>query len=284
MSQKKLDNQTGNQNQPGLINRLKEIAQERPELFLSPLLFVIIVAGWELGVDILDVPRIVLPAPSDIVKSLSVLVERGNLARHFGVTLYETLAGFFLGSVTGLFLGAIVSQFRIVEKTLYPYIIAFQTLPKVAIAPIIIIWAGYGYNSKIIITGMIAFFPLLVNTIVGLNATDPEYIDMLTAFTASNWEIFSKVKVPMALPFIFAGLDIAGILSVIGAIVGEFVGAREGLGYLILYRNFQLDMPGVFAILLILSLMGIGMHLILAWTHKKIVFWEKPESERVVGA
>ena len=264
--------------------RVANAARERPELILSPILFVIIVGGWELIVRILEVPRIVLPAPSAIVRSLYNIATEGELLRHFGITLYETVAGFFLGGITGLLLGALVSQYRIVEKTLYPYIVAFQTLPKVAIAPIIIIWAGYGYSSKIIITAMIAFFPLLVNTIAGLHSTEPEYVEMLSAFTASKWQIFRMVKVPMALPFIFAGLDIAGVLSVIGAIVGEFVGARAGLGYLILIRNFNLDMPGVFAILIVLSMMGIGIHLIISWLQKRVVFWAKPEVERVVGA
>lgn len=268
----------------GLLGRMVESIRERPELVLSPVLFVVVVGGWELAVKVFEVPRIVLPAPSAIVTSFFNLATKGDLARHFGITLYETVAGFLLGSIAGLLLGALVSQFRLVEKTLYPYIVAFQTLPKVAIAPIIIIWAGYGLTSKIIITAMIAFFPLLVNTIVGLNSTDPIYIEMLSAFTASRWQIFRIVKVPMALPFIFAGLDIAGVLSVIGAIVGEFVGARAGLGYVILIRNFNLDMPGVFAILIVLSLMGIGIHLIIIWLQKRVVFWAQPEIERVIGA
>lgn len=266
------------------VKKIYKLAKERPETILSPLLFIVVIGGWELIVRILEIPRIVLPAPTEIVEALFLSVVERRLLFHFGITLYETLAGFFIGAVTGLFLGTIVAQFPLVEKTLYPYIVAFQTLPKVAIAPIIIIWAGFGYTSKIIITAMIAFFPLLVNTIAGLHSTQPEYIEMLRGYSASRWQIFRMVEVPMALPFIFAGLDIAGILSVIGAIVGEFVGARAGLGYVIMYRNFQMDMPGVFAILIVLSLMGIGVHLFFAWLQKKVVFWTRPETERVVGA
>lgn len=268
----------------GRVERAMLTIRERPELVLSPVLFVVVVGGWELAVRLLEVPRIVLPTPSAIAVSFFNLMTEGDLPRHFGITLYETVAGFFLGSISGLMLGALVSQFRLVEKTLYPYIVAFQTLPKVAIAPIIIIWAGYGLTSKIIITAMISFFPVLVNTIVGLNATDPAYIEMLASFTASRWQIFRIVKVPMALPFIFAGLDIAGVLSVIGAIVGEFVGARAGLGYVILIRNFNLDMAGVFAILVVLSMMGIGIHLIINRLQRRVVFWAQPEVERVIGA
>ncbi len=268
----------------GLRQRLSATVRERPELILSPLLFILVVGGWELAVNIFDIPRIVLPAPSAIANSFVELSSEGDLLMHFSITLYETIAGFLLGSITGLILGVLVSQFRIVEKTLYPYIVAFQTLPKVAIAPIIIIWAGYGLTSKVIITAMIAFFPVLVNTIVGLNSTDPIYVEMLASFTASRWQIFRLVKVPMALPFIFAGLDIAAVLSVIGAIVGEFVGARAGLGYLILIRNFNLDMAGVFSILIVLSLMGISLHLIINWLQRRVVFWAQPEVERIIGA
>ena len=269
---------------PGFLSRTSSAIRERPELLLSPLLFVVIIGGWELTVRILDIPRIVIPAPSAVAVSLYNLAVHGDLLRHFKVTLFEVLAGFTLGATAGLVLGGLVSQFRIVEKTLYPYIVAFQTLPKVAIAPIIVVWVGFGLTSKIIIAAMIAFFPLLVNTIVGLQSTDPAYIEMLTSFTASKWKIFKMLKVPMALPFIFAGLELAGILAVIGAIVGEFVGARAGLGYLILIKNFNLDMAGVFAVLIVLSMMGISIHLIISKLHKRIVFWAKPEPEKIIGA
>jgi NitT/TauT family transport system permease protein len=268
----------------GIWKRLRILVSQRPEIILAPLLFIVIIAGWEWVVKLLEIPRIVLPAPSRIVRAIITMFTERNLAFHFGITLYETLAGFLIGGITGLLLGALVSQFPLVEKTLYPYIVAFQTLPKVAIAPIVVIWFGFGLASKVIITAMIAFFPLLVNTIAGLLSTEPEYVEMMTGFSASRWQIFRFVKIPMALPFIFAGLDIAGIMSVIGAIVGEFVGARAGLGYVIMYRNFQMDMPGVFAVLIVLSAMGIGIHLIINWLNKKVVFWSKPELERVVGA
>jgi len=210
-----------------------------------------------------------------IIKSLILLFKTGDLLYHFWITLFETLSGFAIGGLLGLVLGILIAQFPLVERTMYPFMVAFQSIPKIAIAPIIIIWAGYGLESKIIITALISFFPLMVNTVAGLQATSSEYSDMLTSFTATKWQIFKMVKFPMALPFIFAGLDMAGVMSVIGAIVGEFVGAKAGLGYVILYRQFQLDMPGVFAVLILLSLLGISIHLVISSLQKKIVFWEK---------
>ena len=167
-------------------------------------------------------------APSAIARSLWRGLLRASSCWHFGVTLYETLVGFLLGSIFGLVLGALIGSSRSLETTLYPYVVAFQTLPKVAIAPIIVIWFGYGVASKIVITATIAFFPLLANTIVGLRAVPEEQIELMVAFTASRWQIFRMVRMPQALPYIFVGPRRGIVLSVIGAIVGEFVGAQAG--------------------------------------------------------
>jgi NitT/TauT family transport system permease protein len=141
----------------------------------------------------------------------------------------------------------------------------------------------YGLSSKIIITAAIAFFPLLANTIVGLRSAPAEQIDMLRAHTATEWQIFRMARLPQALPFIFVGLDVAIVLSVIGAIVGEFVGAKEGLGFLILQMNFNFDMAGVFAVLLILSLIGVGLHLLMMTIQRRVLFWANSNQIHVTG-
>ena len=266
------------------MSRLRARLAARPEIPLAILLFVVVIAGWELPVRIFDVPKIVLPAPSSVAVAIWHGMHDGDMLRHFAVTFYETIAGFVLGSIFGLVLGGLIGQFPLLERTLYPYVIAFQTLPKVAIAPIIVIWFGYGVSSKIIIAATIAFFPLLANTIVGLRATPVEQIELMVAFTATRWQIFRKARLPQALPYIFVGLDVAVVLSVIGAIVGEFVGAQAGLGYLILQRNFHMDMAGVFAILIVLSLMGIGLHLIVNRIQRRVVFWMESGADMVIGA
>ena len=254
------------------------------EVILSIALFVAIIGGWELLVRLFDVPKIVVPTPSSVAIALWQGVAHGDLLQHFWVTFFETMAGFVLGAAFGLVLGALIGQFPLLERTLYPYVVAFQTLPKVAIAPIIVIWFGYGMTSKVVITATIAFFPLLANTIVGLRAAPQEQIELMVAFTASRWQIFKMARLPQALPYIFVGLDVAIVLSVIGAIVGEFVGSQAGLGYLILQRNFSMDMAGVFAILVVLSLMGIGLHLLVNRIQRRVVFWMEPAHDRVIGA
>ncbi len=255
----------------------------QPEIGLAILLFVVVVGCWEGAVRLFDIPKIVLPSPSAVGAALWLGLST-DFPHHFAVTFFETLGGFVLGAAGGLILGVLVGQSRLMERTVYPYIVAFQTLPKVAIAPIIVIWFGYGMSSKIVITATIAFFPLLANTIVGLRAAPQDQIELLVAFTASRWQVFRLARLPQALPYIFVGLDVAIVLSVIGAIVGEFVGAQAGLGYLILQKNFNMDMAGVFAILIVLSVMGIGLHLVVNAIQRRVVFWMDSSSDKVMGA
>lgn len=256
----------------------------KPELPLSALLFVIFIGGWELAVRALEVTPLLLPTPSAVAVSLWEGLRNNTFTHHLGVTFYETIAGFLLGAGLGLIMGAVIAQFRLVERTLYPYIVAFQTIPKVAIAPLFVIWFGYGLTSKIVITATIAFFPVLANTVVGLRSVPGDQLELLKAFTASRWQVFRMARVPHALPYIFVGLDVSIVLSVIGAIVGEFVGAQAGLGYLILQRTFSMDTAGMFAILILLSAMGLGLHWLVHAIQRKVVFWAEDERQRISGA
>ena len=247
--------------------------------FLAALVFLALVGIWELLVRLLDVSALIVPPPSAVVRSLLEMLATQSFWTNFGVTFFETMAGFAIGAALALLLGGFVGQFRWLEQTLYPYVVAFQAVPKVAIAPIIVIWFGYGLSSKVVIAATIAFFPVLANTIVGLRSVPREQIDMLLSFTGSQWQVFRMAKVNHALPYVFAGLDISIMMAVIGAIVGEFVGAQAGLGYMIMQRNFSMDAPGTFAILIILSAMGIALHSVVQWVRRLVVFWvdESPE-------
>jgi NitT/TauT family transport system permease protein len=266
------------------LHRLRRAVKQKPQIVLAPLVFVLLIIVWEATVNIFNIPQLILPAPSAVAQSLYNGFASGSLLKNAGITLSETLGGFVVGALLGFILAVLISQFPLLESTLYPYIIAFQTLPKVSIAPIIVIWFGYGLSSKIVITATMAFFPLLANTLAGLRASEKEQRDLLTAFTASSFQIFWKLKIYIALPYIFVGLDLAIILAVIGAIVGEFVGSFGGLGYLILQRNFELDVAGMFAIFIVLSLIGTILHLTVQYIQKRVVFWTEIESERVIGA
>ena len=172
-----------------------------------------------------------------------------------------------------------------------PYVVAFQTLPKLAIAPLFIIWFGYEIESKIFLAGLVAFFPLLVNTMVGLRSADQDQLDLLRSLSASRWTTFRKLQFPNALPFIFAGFEIAVVFSLLGALLGEFVGAgmcmwggkgQCGLGVLLMQMSFAADTTGTFAILVLLSMIGLAMHKAVHFVKKRVLFWA-PETEQTTG-
>jgi NitT/TauT family transport system permease protein len=243
------------------------------EMVQSILLLVGLLAVWELTVDWLEVSPILLPPPSAVAISLFNGLKSGLLVKHFGVTFFETVGGFLLGSVTGLLGGGLIAQSRTIERLLYPYVIAFQTVPKVAIAPLIVIWFGYGLSSKVVIAATLAFFPVLANTIVGLRSVPAEQLELMAAFMSTRSQTLWKVQMPQALPFILVGLDVGAVLAVIGAVVGEFVSAKEGLGFQILQSGFSLDTAGVFAVLVLLAVMGIAIHLAMGLLRKKVLYW-----------
>ena len=256
---------------PGLFVR------DRPPVLLIPLVFVVFIGSWEWVVRAWNIPEFLVPAPSTVAGALWRGLRSGLYVANFSVTLSEALLGFLIAAVAGIAMGAVIAQFRVLEQTFYPYLVALQTLPKIAIAPLIIVWFGFGISSKIIVAATVAFFPVLVNVIVGLKTIDPAKLDLMRSLRASRWQTFRLVTFPNALPFVFAGLDIAVVFSVLGAIVGEFVGAQKGLGNLILQFNFSLDIAGVFAVLILLSVMGVALHLAMQAVQKRLIFWAEPD-------
>ena len=260
-----------------LIDDPVEVVRARPQLVLVPAVFVAGIALWEWAVRQWGVPAFIAPPPSAVWRSLVGGLRTGLYVEHFLVTLWEALAGFGIAAVSGIVLGALVAQSRLVERTVYPYLVALQTLPKIAIAPLIIVWAGFGLSSKVIIAALVAFFPVLVNVIVGLKTVEPAKIELMRSLRASRWQTFRLVTFPNALPFVFAGLDIAVVFSVLGAIVGEFVGAQQGLGNLILQFNVSLDIAGVFAVMILLAVLGIALHLVMQVIERRVIFWAQPD-------
>ena len=246
-------------------------------LALTVVFFLGSMALWEGAVRGLEVPPFILPAPSAVAVALWRGLASGLYLRHFWYTLVETLLGFLLGSALGFGLGTAVAMSRWVEYFLYPYIVMFQSLPKIALAPLIVIWFGLGLASKVVNAGLVAFFPLLVNTLVGLRSADEDRVSLMRSLAATNRQIFWMLRLPNALPFVMAGLDIAMIFALIGAIVGEFIGANAGLGMLIQSMNFTMDVSGQFSVLLVLSFVGLGLSRGIQLIRRRVLFWDPSE-------
>ena len=251
----------------------------------SVALFIVFLLIWEFGVRIAEIRALILPPPSAIlqalVKGLTVSpFARDSYILHTLVTASEALLGLAIGATAGVAVGVAVAQSRRVERLLLPYILAIQSLPKVALAPLFIIWLGYGIQSKVWIVILLTFFPLLINTIAGLRSVDGDMLDMARAAGGSKWSTFRRVSLPMSLPYIFAGLDMAVVYSVVGAIVGEFVGASRGLGLLIQQMTTVMDTQGMFSVFIMLSLMGILFSLALKIVRRRVLFWAPSERIR----
>ncbi len=264
---------------------LRTLLTARPEYLLSPLLLIAVLGLWEGVVRLFSIPSFILPRFSTVAIALWSGLDTGLKARdgywlHTGVTLAEVLLGFVIGSAIGLLLGVIIAQSRLLEATIRPYITAFQSLPKVAVAPIIVLWFGYNMSSKVIIVCLLTFFPLLVTSLAGFKSVDTDRIDLLRSLSATPWQIFWKVRFPSALPYIFAGLDIAIVFAVVGAIVGEFVGAQVGLGVLIMQMNASMDVAGSFSVFIVLALVGIALSRILRAIERRVLFWAPAETAR----
>ncbi len=241
------------------------------EYLLPVATLALLVLLWEVAVRLFKVPTFVLPAPSLIAKE--GWAHRAHFPRHTWTTLWEALAGFGLSIAIGVPLAVLIAASRLLRNTIYPLLVISQSVPKVAIAPLIIIFLGIGETPKILIGFLVAFFPIVVDTATGLNAVPPELIDLSRSLKASRFQEFVKIRFPTAVPFIFSGLKVAVALSVVGAVVGEFVAADKGLGYLIVVTTSFWKTPLAFAALVLLSLMGIILFALVALVEKICFRW-----------
>lgn len=242
---------------------------------LGTLPFLLGLAVWfALGALDLQSIRYVIPAPWQVGVALWDDIFSGAILLHLETTLLEVFWGLLWASISALVLGTVIGSSPLLERTLYPLIVFFQAVPKVALAPLWLVAFGFGIGSKVALSAMVAFFPLLVGVIVGLKATRRDELELMRSLRATRWQLFRKVRVPRAIPSVFGGLEVAVIFALIGAVVGEFVGARAGLGFLIQLRSSRLDLPGVFSPLIILSLIGLALDLGTKLLGKKLMTWE----------
>ena len=241
---------------------------------LYPLLGVaVMLALWQLYVSAFGVNRIVLPGPLDIARAAGA--NWWLLMRETWPTFLESVLGFALAVVIGIPVAVCVASSRVLNLTLYPILIATQSVPKVAVAPIILVWFGLGLQSKLVIAFLVAFFPIVVDTATGMRATPAGLIELARSLRATSLQIFLKVQFPAALPSIFAGAKVAVTLAVIGAVIGEFVGSLNGLGNLLLSANSQLDSPLAWAALVWLSVLGIVLFAAVVAVERLVMPWSE---------
>jgi len=196
------------------------------------------------------------------------------------VTLEEVLVGFAIALVSGVLLAGLIHMSRTLERVIYPSVIASQTIPIIVIAPLLLIWVGYGMQHKVIVVALISFFPIVVNTVDGLRSADPDMINLLRTLGANRWQVFAKAQIPSCLPFMFSGIKVAITVSVIGAVIGEWVGSSEGLGYLAIRSQSQFLSERVWAATVLMALMGISLFAIAALLERLLLPWHHNQRRR----
>jgi len=263
---------------PGRAAR-KSWARRHREHLISALLVVVTVGVLETGSRGGWIDPVIFPSPSAVLNALRNGFSGGLYWPNLWSTVYSTIAGFGLAMVVGLTLGGLLASVASVERVLYPYIVAFQSTPKIAIAPLIIIWFGFGQMSKVTIVMVCSFFPIVVNTMEGLRLREAERLELGVALGATRWQLFRYIRLPGSMPYVFAGLQVASVFALLGAVVAEFIGARSGLGVVLLMQQAQFDVPGVYAVLLLLMCLGLVVSFGTKRIERRVTFWARERDD-----
>ncbi|NPV66648.1 MAG: ABC transporter permease [Anaerolineae bacterium] len=255
---------------------MRALLNTRGGRLLPPLIFgLLLIVLWEAIYRSGLYPPFLVPAPAEVGGRLLSALADGTLLRHALVTLQAVLLGLFLGAGTALVLGYLIARSLLLERALTPYIVALQAVPTVAIAPLLVIWFGSGLTSKILICALIVFFPMLVNTIVGLRSVPADLRDLMRVLEASRWQTLRHLEAPAALPVLMGGLKVSATLSVIGAVVGEFVSARAGLGFLVNTSRNVFDTPLMIAATLTLAALALSLYGLVALLERRLIAWQR---------
>jgi NitT/TauT family transport system permease protein len=258
-----------------LKSRFAVLARKRAEYLLVPLALLLFLGLWELIVRLGHYPPFTLPSPERVYAKFLIVSRDGTLWRHTQITLIEIFGGLALGLTTATLLGYILAKSRLVERILSPYIVASQSIPIIALAPLLVIWFGFGSLSKILVCALTLFFPVLINTIIGIRSTEKDLIDLMRSLEATHWQVFTMLEVPAALPVLLGGLKVGVTLSVIGAVVGEFVGADRGLGFLVNLARGLFDTPLMFVALFTLVSIAVSLYAAVTALEGLLLSWKR---------
>ncbi|HHY47763.1 MAG TPA: ABC transporter permease [Firmicutes bacterium] len=251
------------------------------EGILTILLFILAIGGWKAYVVFKGVPEYLLPPPERVLDSLVELIVSGEVFKHLFVTLSEVIVGFVIGSIGGILAGYLLGRWRLVEEIFSPYILFAQTAPKIALIPLFVIWFGLGLTSKVVLIVSMTFFPVMVNTILGLRSIDTNVRNLLRILKATAWQRFISVELFASLPLIFAGLRLGMVQAVIGAIVAEWVSGKTGLGYLLVLGNMTYNSGLLIAAILLTTLLGIVTYMAVMAVENRVLYWH--ESKAKIG-
>jgi NitT/TauT family transport system permease protein len=249
------------------------LRHKRVQILIAPFVLAAFIGVWALVVQLAHFPPYILPGPGRVWARLLSLGWR-TLLYNTAATMSEVLAGLALGMVVAFSLGYLLSRSVLLERLLAPYIVASQSVPTVAIAPILVIWFGTGVLSKVLVCALIVFFPILINTVTGLRGADPGLRELMRSLNATRWQTLTKLEIPAALPVVFSGLKVGATLSVIGAVVGEFVGADRGLGFLVNQGQGLYDTSLMFIAVLTLAVMSIGLYGLVSLVEYWLLRWK----------
>ncbi|WP_185564686.1 ABC transporter permease [Rhodococcus sp. KBW08] len=219
----------------------------------------VLIAAWWSAAEWGSVSPLLLPPPSDVLEALDRGVIGGLWWEHIGITMYEMVMGFVIGTSTGLILGAVFAFVKPLYQAAYPFIIALQSFPKIAIAPLLVVALGYGTEPKIVVAALLAYFPVMTASIAGFTALDPDEHNLMRSVRASKWQEMRYLRLPNAMSYIFPSLDVAIVLALLGAVAAELVGAQSGLGYLLVERQGYGDSASMFAALILLAIAGVTL-------------------------
>jgi NitT/TauT family transport system permease protein len=239
----------------------------------GPLMLLALLGVWQFAVSVVGVSEFILPAPAAVVGALGDLFADPDIGGHIGVTLLEVLAGFGIALVVGVAVGATLGRIAWLQRAVQPALVALQVVPKVAFVPIFVIWFGFGPTSKIIMAALLAFFPIMLNVMLGVRSVDRGHRDVMRGLGAGRWATFRDMELPTTLPYVFAGAEVAIVFSVIGAIVGEYLGGSEGLGYLVVSSLNALDAPRLFAVIVLLAVLGSLLYVAVTTVKKLVIPW-----------
>jgi len=241
----------------------------------APVLLLLLLGAWQFAVSVLEVSPFILPKPSDVAASLVELLSGAEIWDHVRVTLTEVVLGFAIALVTGVAVGAVLGRVIWLQRAVQPALVALQVVPKVAFVPIFVIWFGFGPTSKIIMAAILAFFPIMLNVMLGVRSVDPGHRDVMRGLGASRWDTFRDLELPSTLPYVFTGAEVAIVFAVIGAIVGEYLGGSEGLGYLVVSSLNSLNAPQLFAVILLLAVLGTVLFVAVSTAKRLVIPWHE---------